>query len=257
MLRRFAYNGLLPLDRTLGVCDYQNRMARRAESFQSRAALYYSVFRSAGSACTSAAGHQTNKGVVRGHEAHRDVGGGPDWWRFRLLPSMPSLCLLLEMNSSSAKPGKSKAKRRTSSNSKPLPARWNAREVSGSSEITELKSVTHKEVITFGGCGGFGGSITISPADLELNANGSAKLEKRVTIKPEGAGCEVRIEPQTFTGIYIQQRGGRQGHRRTEHVGNPLQGHWRGVRQRGKHRRVLQRQDVERTRRRHASNGNR
>jgi hypothetical protein len=71
-------------------------------------------------------------------------------------------------------------------------------EVSGSSEITELKSVTHKEVLTFGGCIGFGSSITISTAYLELNANGSAKLEKRVTIKPEGAGCDVLIEPQTL-----------------------------------------------------------
>jgi hypothetical protein len=71
-------------------------------------------------------------------------------------------------------------------------------EVTGSSEITELKSVTHKEVLTFSNCTGFGGNITISTADLELNANGSAKLEKRITMKPEGAGCSVLIEPQTL-----------------------------------------------------------
>jgi hypothetical protein len=72
--------------------------------------------------------------------------------------------------------------------------------VSGSSEVTsaELNSVTHKEVLTFSGCSGFGGRITISAAHLELNANGSAKLEERVEIKPEGTGCEVRIEPQTL-----------------------------------------------------------
>jgi hypothetical protein len=71
-------------------------------------------------------------------------------------------------------------------------------EVSGSSEVTELKSVTHKEVLTFAGCTGFGGNITISEAHLELNANGSAKLEKRVILTPEGTGCEVLIEPQTL-----------------------------------------------------------
>jgi hypothetical protein len=82
------------------------------------------------------------------------------------------------------------------------------KEVSGSSETTELKSVTHKEVLTFNNCTGFGGNVTISVADVELNANESAKLEKRVTIKPEGAGCEVRIEPQSFVGISFSNAAG-------------------------------------------------
>jgi hypothetical protein len=85
-------------------------------------------------------------------------------------------------------------------------------EVTGSSEVAsgELKSVTHKEVLTFVNCEGFGSTVTISTAHLELNANGSAKLEKRVALKPEGAGCEVFIEPQTLEGFgYSNVSGGK------------------------------------------------
>jgi hypothetical protein len=83
-------------------------------------------------------------------------------------------------------------------------------EVTGSSEVTELKSVTHKEVLTFVNCTGFGSTVVISNAHLELNANGSAKLEKRVTLKPEGAGCEVLIEPQTLESFgYSNAAGGK------------------------------------------------
>src|ERR1700723_2459980 len=65
-------------------------------------------------------------------------------------------------------------------------------EVTGSSEVVsgELKSVTHKEVLTFVNCTGFGSSVAVTAAHLELNANGSAKLEKRVTLAPEGLGCD-------------------------------------------------------------------
>jgi hypothetical protein len=84
------------------------------------------------------------------------------------------------------------------------------KEVTGSSEVTELKSVTHKEVLTFIGCGGFGDPVAISTAHLELNANGSAKLEKRVILTPEGSGCEVLIEPQTLENFsYTNQTGGK------------------------------------------------
>lgn len=83
-------------------------------------------------------------------------------------------------------------------------------EVTGSSEVTssELKAVTHKEVLTFGGCTGFGDPITISSAHLELNANGSAKLE-RVILTPEGSGCEVLIEPQTLESFGYSNAGGK------------------------------------------------
>jgi hypothetical protein len=70
--------------------------------------------------------------------------------------------------------------------------------------------VTHKEVLTFIGCGGFGDPVAISTAHLELNANGSAKLEKRVILTPEGSGCEVLIEPQTLENFsYTNQTGGK------------------------------------------------
>jgi hypothetical protein len=85
-------------------------------------------------------------------------------------------------------------------------------EVVGSSEILagELKSVTHKEVLTFVNCKGFGDPVTITAAHLELNANGSARLEKKVTLVPEGAGCEVLIEAQTLTGFgYSNATGGK------------------------------------------------
>jgi hypothetical protein len=85
-------------------------------------------------------------------------------------------------------------------------------EVTGSSEVGsgELKSVTHKEVLTFVNCKGFGDPVTISAAHLELNANGSAKLEKKVALKPEGAGCEVLIEAQTLEGFgYSNAAGGK------------------------------------------------
>jgi hypothetical protein len=99
------------------------------------------------------------------------------------------------------KPGKIKSKATNTQRFKTSAGTIECTEVAGSSETTELKSVTHKEVLTFGGCTGFGVNVTISVADLELNANGSAKLEKRVTIKPEGQSCEVRIEPQTLEHI--------------------------------------------------------
>lgn len=84
-------------------------------------------------------------------------------------------------------------------------------EVTGSSEVTssELSSVTHKEVLTFIGCKGFGDPVTISNAHLELNANGSAKLEKRVILTPEGSGCEVLIEPQTLESFGYSNAGGK------------------------------------------------
>jgi hypothetical protein len=85
-------------------------------------------------------------------------------------------------------------------------------EVTGSSEVVsgELKSVTHKEVLTFVNCTGFGSSVTVTAAHLELNANGSAKLEKRVTLAPEGVGCDVIIEPQTLENFgYSNAAGGK------------------------------------------------
>lgn len=71
----------------------------------------------------------------------------------------------------------------------------------GSGEITELHSATHKEAVTFSNCTGFGTSVNVSTADFEYNANGPAKLEKRVIIEPEGMTCDLVIEPQTVEGL--------------------------------------------------------
>ena len=125
-------------------------------------------------------------------------------------------------------------------------------EVLGKSEVTssELKSVTHKEVLTFISCTGFGSTITISAAYLELNANGSAKLEKRVSIKPEGAGLRSADRTADARKLWIQQRFWRQGDGIPRCLEHHLQGHGRRVRW-GKHGRVLQRLDRQRTRRWH------
>jgi hypothetical protein len=80
---------------------------------------------------------------------------------------------------------------------------------SGTGEIKVLASTTHKETITFSGCTGFGVSVKITAAHFEFNAEGSAKLEKRVTMTPEGLGCEVLIEPQTVTGITYSNGSGK------------------------------------------------
>lgn len=81
--------------------------------------------------------------------------------------------------------------------------------VTGSGEITELKSTTHKEVLTFSGCTGFGGGVKVSAADFEYNANGPAKLEKRVTLAPEGMSCEVLLEPQTVESLGYENSSGK------------------------------------------------
>lgn len=70
-------------------------------------------------------------------------------------------------------------------------------ESSGTGEVTATSSTTHKEAIDFGNCNGLGGTVTISTADFEFNADGQAKLENRVTITVTGADCEVIAEPQT------------------------------------------------------------
>lgn len=81
--------------------------------------------------------------------------------------------------------------------------------VTGTGEMSETKSVTHKEVLTFSGCTGFGTGIKVTAAHFEYNANGSARLEKTVFVTPEGAGCEVLIEPQTLESISYANTSGK------------------------------------------------
>jgi len=81
--------------------------------------------------------------------------------------------------------------------------------VTGTGEMSETKSVTHKEVLTYSGCSGFGMGIKVTAAHFEYNANGSARLEKTVYVTPEGAGCEVLIEPQTLESISYTNASGK------------------------------------------------
>ncbi|MGD0452466.1 MAG: hypothetical protein ABSB69_02610 [Solirubrobacteraceae bacterium] len=81
--------------------------------------------------------------------------------------------------------------------------------VSGTGEMTETKSVTHKEVLTYSECSGFGMGIKVTAAHFEFNANGSARLEKTVYVTPEGAGCEVLIEPQTLENVSYTNSSGK------------------------------------------------
>jgi hypothetical protein len=82
-------------------------------------------------------------------------------------------------------------------------------EVNGTGEVTALKSEKHKEVLTFTGCIGFGGTVKISTAEFEYNANGPMKLENKVTITPTGLSCHVVIEPQTVESLYYEDDSGK------------------------------------------------
>ncbi|MGO9322289.1 MAG: hypothetical protein ACLQBY_16020 [Solirubrobacteraceae bacterium] len=81
--------------------------------------------------------------------------------------------------------------------------------VTGTGEMTETKSVTHKEVLTYSNCSGFGMGIKVTAAHFEYNANGSARLEKTVYVTPEGAGCEVLIEPQSLESLSYTNSSGK------------------------------------------------
>jgi hypothetical protein len=108
-----------------------------------------------------------------------------------------------------SKTGKTKSKQANTQILKTSAGTVECTTVSGTGEMTETKSVTHKEVLTYSNCTGFGTSIKVSAAHFEFNANGSAKLEKTVTVKPEGAGCEVLIEPQTLESLSYTNTSGK------------------------------------------------
>jgi hypothetical protein len=109
-----------------------------------------------------------------------------------------------------SKTGKTKSKNTNNQIFKTSAGTIECGKVSGTGEMPEAKMVTHKETLTFTECAGFGMEITITPAHLEYNANGSARLENTVVISPEGSGCEVLIEPQTLEAItYSNVTGGK------------------------------------------------
>lgn len=109
-----------------------------------------------------------------------------------------------------SKTGKTKSKQTNAQVFKTSAGTIECTEVTGSGEIKEGKSTTHKEVFTFSGCTGFGGGITITPADFEFNANGPMKLENEVVIAPSNDECEDVLEPQTVEHAnYKNESGGK------------------------------------------------
>jgi hypothetical protein len=82
--------------------------------------------------------------------------------------------------------------------------------VTGSGSVTETKSAVHKETLTYSGCEAFGGRASVGSLHFEFNAGGSARLEKSVAVKAEGAGCEVTVPAQTVQGVgYANEAGGK------------------------------------------------
>jgi hypothetical protein len=67
----------------------------------------------------------------------------------------------------------------------------------GEGNVTEGKQTTNKELIKYSNCSGPGGKVSISNADFEFSANGSAKIiEKNILVMLEGLGCHVTIPTQ-------------------------------------------------------------
>jgi hypothetical protein len=110
-----------------------------------------------------------------------------------------------------SKTGKTKGKQTDAQVFKTTAGTLECNFVSGSGEITELKSALHKETLTYSGCSAFGYStVNITPAHFEFSANGSIRLEKSITIIPEGASCEIVIPAQTVSEInYKNESGGK------------------------------------------------
>jgi hypothetical protein len=79
----------------------------------------------------------------------------------------------------------------------------------GTGEVTTLKSTTNKEAITYSGCTGFGTGIKIGTVHFEFYANGSAKIEKSVSVTPEGASCQVIIPAQTLESVSYTNSSGK------------------------------------------------
>jgi hypothetical protein len=81
--------------------------------------------------------------------------------------------------------------------------------VTGTGKIEALSFGTHKEVLTYSGCTGFGTTLNITPAHFEFNANETATLEKAVTISSESLTCKVVVEPQTLNNVAYTNSSGK------------------------------------------------
>jgi hypothetical protein len=80
---------------------------------------------------------------------------------------------------------------------------------SGTGEVTAGKTTTSKQVITYSGCFGLETGVTITAVHFEFNANGPAKIEKAVTVSPEGVSCQVIIPAQTVEGMSYSNGSGK------------------------------------------------
>ncbi len=108
-----------------------------------------------------------------------------------------------------SKPGRTRTKALNTQIFKTAAGAIECTTATGSGEVTELKSLTRKEVITYSGCTGFGVIIKVSPAHFEFNANGSARLEEPIAISSESLDCEVMIEPQTLESLSYKNSAGK------------------------------------------------
>ena len=80
-------------------------------------------------------------------------------------------------------------------------------EATGSGEISEGHSITHKETFTYSGCSAFGSKVTVTAAHFEFNANGPVKLENEVVIEPTNGECALMITPQTLEKATYKDEG--------------------------------------------------
>jgi hypothetical protein len=80
---------------------------------------------------------------------------------------------------------------------------------SGTGEVTAGSTTTNKEVVTYSGCTGLDTGITITAVHFEFKASGLTKIEKSVTVTPEGAGCQVIIPAQTVESVTYTNASGK------------------------------------------------
>jgi hypothetical protein len=108
-----------------------------------------------------------------------------------------------------SKTGKTKSKQTNAQVFKTGAGTLECSEVSGTGEIKEGRSITHKEVLTYSGCTAFGTSAKLTAGHFEFNANGPVTLEKKITVTLTGGECELLIEPQTVEHASYENEGGK------------------------------------------------
>jgi len=108
-----------------------------------------------------------------------------------------------------SKTAKTKSKQTDSQVFKTSAGTLECSKVSGSGEMKEGKSTTHKEVFTYSGCIAFGSKATMSQGYFEFSANGPVRLEKDILIVIGTDECEIELEPQTVEGATYTNKSGK------------------------------------------------